>query len=145
MSKVEEKDESIENDDEQTQNDDEQTQNDENKDDDNKNMKDKIIMPLLVLCWAFLFKSLIEMGIYIEYVKNRGNQICGTSDKKCFKARMTDSNYALNLKNIIMSVIIFAISFYCVIMVMQNLHKSSSINFNFFDLIKNIFSKLRRK
>ena len=112
---------------------------DQNDNNDDKNMKDKIIKPLLVLCFAFLFKSLIEMGIYIEYVKNRGNQICSSSDKKCSKARMSDSNYALNLKNIIMSVIIFAISFYCVIMVMQNLYDSNSNNSNFLSFFKKIF------
>lgn len=99
----------------------------------NKELKEKknIIIPLLVLCWAVLFKSLIEMGMYIEYIRNRGNQICNTSDEKCFKARMTDSNYALNLKNVIMSVVFLSISSYCVVMVMHNINLKFPKNFNF--------------
>ena len=99
---------------------------------DDETIKNNIVTPLLVLSWAFLFKSFIDMGMYIEYIKNKGNKICDSKDNDCLKLKMSDSDFALNLKNVIMSIIFLIISIACIVIVM----KMSFPNFSFL----NIFS-----
>jgi|MDTG01.1.fsa_nt_gb hypothetical protein len=86
-----------------------------------KTIESNIVTPLLILSWAFLFKSFIDMGMYIEYVKNKGKKICDSKDNDCLKLKMSDSDFALNLKNVIMSIIFLIISIACISIVMKML------------------------
>ena len=101
-----------------------------------------IVIPLLILSWAFLFKSFIDMGMYIEYVKNKGKKICDSKDNDCLKLKMSDSDFALNLKNVIMSIIFLIISIACIAIVMKMLFPNFNFNFNFF---KKIISMRKKK
>lgn len=100
-----------------------------------KTIESNIVTPLLILSWAFLFKSFIDMGMYIEYVKNKGKKICNSKDNDCLKLKMSDSDFALNLKNVIMSIIFLIISLACISIVMQML----SIDIHIPNFLKKIF------
>ena len=100
-----------------------------------KTIESNIVTPLLILSWAFLFKSFIDMGMYIEYVKNKGKKICNSKDNDCLKLKMSDSDFALNLKNVIMSIIFLIISLACISIVMQML----SIDIPIPNFLKKIF------
>lgn len=106
-----------------------------------KTIESNIVTPLLILSWAFLFKSFIDMGMYIEYVKNKGKKICNSKDNDCLKLKMSDSDFALNLKNVIMSIIFLIISLACISIVMQMLSIDIPIP-NFLKKIFNIKKKL---
>ena len=107
-----------------------------------KTIESNIVTPLLILSWAFLFKSFIDMGMYIEYVKNKGKKICNSKDNDCLKLKMSDSDFALNLKNVIMSIIFLIISIACIAIVMKMLFPNFNFNFNFF---KKIISMRKKK
>ena len=88
-----------------------------------------IVIPFLILSFAFLFKSFIDMGMYIEYVKNKGKKICNSKDNDCLKLKMSDSDFALNLKNVIMSIIFLIISITCIAILMKKLFPNFKFNF----------------